>query len=69
MPKKFEQRIIFTITENSQGKMMVSPTLFPRYPATEEEFNNSPLKTREMQAMAARITRHVMAALLAEEKS
>lgn len=61
------QKIIFTITKNTEGKMQISTAMQPRYAKTEEEFEKLPIYKREMQAASARIIKLVMKGLAEEE--
>ena len=65
--KENEQRIVFTISKNSTGKMMINMAMNPKMAKNEEEFEKLPMYKREMQSAAARIGKLVMKGLAEEE--
>ncbi len=66
--KENEQRIVFTISKNSAGRMMINMAMTPKMAKSEEEFEKLPMYKREMQSAAARIGKLVMRGLAEEEK-
>lgn len=63
------QRMVFTISKTTEGKMKINMTMHPQMAKSEEEFNKLPMYKREMQSAAARIGKLVMRALAEEEES
>jgi len=66
--KTNEQKLTFTISKNSQGKMKINMAMRPKMCSNEEEFNKLPMYKREMQSTAANIVKFVMEALAEQEK-
>ena len=63
-----EQRIVFTIKKNTQGKMAISVDTHPKLTKSKEAFEKMPMDNREMQNAATDIVRYVMTALAEREK-
>lgn len=55
-----EQRIIFTLSKTSDGRLNVNQQLFPKMSKNKEAFNKLSPHQQEMQYMAAEISKFVM---------
>ena len=62
------QRIVFTISKNTEGKMKINMAMNPKMAKSEAEFEKLPMYKREMQSAAAKIGKLVMKGLAEQEE-
>lgn len=63
-----QQRIIFAISETTDGRMKIDMKMYPKVSRNQEEFDKLSFRERAMQSSASHIVKFVMQAMMKLEK-
>ena len=67
--KTNEQKLVFTLSKNTQGKLKINMVMNPKMAKDEPAFRKLPVYMQEMQSAAASIGKLVMKGLAEEEEA
>lgn len=62
-----EQRVIFTIKQATDGRMMVSMEFYPKVAKTIEDWNKLPIHIQRLQGYATGIGKFAMEAMMKQD--